>query len=197
MKRSRIGAAVGLVVAAGVAVVTPAPAHATTTRWRNADTTYGYMYLSVGGGPKCVYAGPQYPPELRVQCGFDQGTPLVVWPWVGSADQSWQMTGDHVENNVSLQPNAYWKEFISVSGWDEGSKVTVDSWGVPWRTLSAEVLGAPFKGCFVLVSNNSGYVMGVAGGVVKQGKPIVLWHLFLGYPGYENLWHKDQFWCPE
>ena len=58
-----------------------------------------------------------------------------------------------------------------------------------WSIVQASECGFTAPGCYVFVNDNSGQVMGVAGGnkTVTHGAQVVQWPLGTSY---------DQVWCP-
>jgi hypothetical protein len=214
MKRLASGAVLGAVVAAILAVATPASA----TTWRNANTSNGKMWLGVAGGVTCQYRGPN--------CWLTRGAGVVIWPDYGNAwpgDQDWFYQFPDWTNYLYtnyVDQYGYWV-MASPAGGGTGNGTRLIVWppgnGSPgagpdfnqmFAAITAESIGAPFPGCVLFLNFNASnargatatpdsrwVVAGVSGGSMLKGTPVILWSLFT--PAQTGGWHADQFWCKD
>ena len=185
------------VITASVALATPANAE---VRLKNADTSQGEFFLGVLGNP-CGSQG----------CFINHGKPIVVWQ-MSFDDQLWQATApgfgvlkNHFNNQqgfsmcagVAGNPQQQQEQGRPLVLWECLDSAADQKWNAVPAASIGTAPGAPFPGCFVFTNSNSGQVMGVAGGKVKNSTAVIQWPFFFGNPGEKTGWHADQFWCPQ
>ena len=186
MKRIATKAALGLLMLSASLVVSRTASAQAWNRWQNAaNRSY---YLGVSGGAQCTPGR---------QCWVNPGTQMITYQLSGLDQRFYSAapgTGTVQEYYADFN---YSGMCVGVAGGSTSNGANLVTWECngsndqSWQLKKAEDYGAPYTGCYVFINQNSGQVMGVAGGTVNNGAKVIQW------PFYQSpAFHADQFWCP-
>lgn len=160
------------VVAGGVAVATPAHA----ARLVNLST--GYCLGTAAGA-------------------ISNGTPIIVWACDGSANQNWNKGVQYSNSNGKFpyyqysngaQPSSCLG--VAAASYSDGAPIVLWSCVAPGPDQFWDAVQDTSTGCYVFHDLQSGLVMGVAAGSIKEGTKTIQWDDLHTTPG-----HRDQEWC--
>jgi hypothetical protein len=120
------------------------------------------------------------------------GTPIILWQCLaGHPDQNW---------NLNYLPTRGWDQVVDSALSDRcleakdgdtanGTQLVIaDCTTTSDEGFVFEYAGSDQNGdnCYKLLNEDSQTVVGVSGGTIKNGQPIILW---------TDLGHSDQIWC--
>jgi len=174
MKRAVINTALGLAVVASSIAVGP--------------TASAYTLISRASPGYSQSGGTMFCAGVAAGNVNTDGTQIIIWPCiVGAQDQQWTETRlNDTWFSLSNGSNPNQCMGVAAGSVSHGAQMVIwhfyGSGNQYWRKDPS-----PHPGCYYFTNLGSQLVMGVAGGKMSQGTPVIQWEQLTG--------HVDQEWC--